>query len=182
MMKKVGKQVREKAFVFLALSLCSVFLMTGCGSNDTSQEQNGEEAEVHSEADDVQALLYENSEAGFRVYETSNWEFKKETGNESVNVTFENDQAKAIITVVSTNKQLEEIKKELKTALKKSTIIEETEHYLAFQSDRKESIRSDIYIDQRENGTSIITFMVPAEDFDANQEKMEELKRHIEWF
>lgn len=129
-----------------------------------------------------QAIVYENPEVGLRVYETLNWAIDKDTTRTQSNVMFANGNLKAIITMIPNSKSFEEIKQELKIGAGKVTVITETDDYLAFQSDRQESIRTDIYISEHGGHIAIITFMTPLNDYESNLGKMESFKSSVELY
>jgi hypothetical protein len=174
---------RIKLTALLSYLICSLFLIAGCSTPNSSdnQEVAGPEGDIE-EIEKEQVIMYEHTDRGIRVYETPNWEFGEQSEGEQINVTFHSEKGKAIITVLTSNKDLDEIKQELMIGVGKSNIIEETDNYFAFQSERKESIRTDVYIDQQGQRVNILTFMTPVDDYEENIEYIKEFKRHIEFY
>ncbi|MCL7748002.1 hypothetical protein [Halalkalibacter alkaliphilus] len=171
--------------VLLFYLICSILLITGCASPNSSDNQEisaGPEEVIEEVIEHEKIVMYENTDRGIRVYETPNWEFGEQSEGDQINVTFYSEKGKAIITVLSSKKDLEEIKQELMIGVGKSNIIEETDNYFAFQSERKESIRSDVYFEQQDQRVNILTFMTPVDDYEENIEYIKEFKQHIEFY
>ncbi len=158
--------IKNTLLFILALILIAV---SGCS-----------QAEQPKDIEQKQEVLYENTEVGLRVYKTQNWVIDEEPITKEFSVTFRNDYSKAIITVTSNEKSFEEIKRELKVGAGKVSVIKETNDYLAFKSERAESIRTDIYIIQRGAHTGIVTFMTPLKDFESNQGNIEAFNKNVE--
>ena len=126
-------------------------------------------------------ILYDNNDAGLRVYQTPDWYLEREVVIEQLNVTFSDGKAKAIITVISSEKSIDEIKQELILGAGEVTVIEESDGYVAFESESTESIRTDVYISQTESSTGIVAFMAPSEDYEEVQESIGAFKDNIEF-
>ncbi|KHF38705.1 hypothetical protein [Halalkalibacter okhensis] len=164
----------------LAYLMCSLLLLGGCASATGSGSQ--EVTDIEEVTEHEQVVMYENSDKGIKVYELPNWEFEEQLEKDQFNVIFQSDKGKAIITVLDSIKDVEDIKNELMIGVGTSTIIEETDHYFAFESERKESIRADIYIEQQGQKVTILTFMTPLDDYEEKIESIEEFKQHIDFY
>lgn len=164
----------------LALIVSSFFIVSGCSQQEESPV-------ILDTAHENHAVVYENPKAGIRVYETPDWVVGTEVV-EPLNVTFHyyptlgNQQLKAIITVISNESTFNEIKQEFLTGAGEVSIIHESDNHLAYKSERKESIRTDIYLQLDGLHTKIITFMMPLEDYEENQEQMEAFINNIEFY
>lgn len=157
----------------LVIILALLFLaLNGCAKEEKPKDMEQQN----------QAVLYENTELGLRVLKTQNWMIDEEPTTKQFNITFKNDYSKAIITVISNEKSFEEIKRELQTGAGEVSVLKETSDYLAFKSEREESIRTDIYISQRGTHTYIVTFMTPLKDYESNQESIEAFYKNVEIF
>ncbi|MDQ0339907.1 hypothetical protein J2S00_002702 [Caldalkalibacillus uzonensis] len=155
-------------------------MVSGCGQTELAQQPlNHPDEGTAGSSTQTQDILYENSEVGIKVYQLPGWEVGKEGEADTFNVTFHRDNLKAIITLVSSDLSLEEIKQTLVTGAGPVEILEETDTYLALQSKRKEPVRTDIYIEQQEEQTVIYTFMTPAEAYAENQPYMESFKQNV---
>lgn len=140
------------------------------------------QAEQPKDMEQKQEVLYENTEVGLRVYKTQNWVIDEEPTTKEFSVTFRDDYSKAIITVISNEKSFEEIKRELKVGAGKVSVLEETSDYLAFKSDRLESIRTDIHISQKGGHIGIVTIMTPLKNYESNQNSIQAFVNNVELF
>ncbi|KUO58990.1 MAG: hypothetical protein APF84_05915 [Gracilibacter sp. BRH_c7a] len=165
--------VKKLSIIMLAITLLAV---NGCSQAEQPENMDKEQT------DNTKIILYENTQVGLRVYETKNWVTNQEPTAEPFSVTFSNEHSKAILSVISNEKSFEEIKRELKVGAGKVIVLEEIGDYLAFQSERLESIRTDIYIEQIGARIGIITFMTPLKDYELSQDSIEAFKKNIELF
>ncbi|MBB5174652.1 hypothetical protein [Texcoconibacillus texcoconensis] len=174
--------MRFKSLLMVLLILTFVGLY-GCSQDDVTKSEHAENETKSSEQElATQEILYENTEWDIKVYETSDWMLDKEVTGESFNVTFEKDLLKAIVTIIPNEKSFDEIKQELQVGAGNVSIEEEKEDFLAFKNERKETIRTDIYLKQEGDYTGIISFMTPESDWEINQEKIETFKGNIDLF
>lgn len=162
--------------MFLRKILIIVFVLSFLVVNGCAQAQQPKDM------DQKNVIQYENKEVGLRFYGTKNWAMEEETPTNQFNVTFVNDYSKAIITVISNEKSFEEIKRELKIGTGKVIILEESNDYLAFKSERLESIRTDIYISQKGGHVGIVTIMTPLKNYEINQKSIIDFRNNIELF
>ncbi|WP_209123999.1 hypothetical protein [Alkalihalobacillus sp. BA299] len=151
--------------------LSGLMIVTGCSSDSTTKS---EQTQAESEE-----ILFENTDVGLKIYESSNWIIEQEVYVQNLNVTFQNDTLKAIVSVIPSEKTMEQIKKELQLGDGLITVLEEKDDYFSFHTNQKESIRSDLYIEQDQGKTLIVTFMSPLEDFESYLEEIEEFKGNI---
>ncbi|MDR5658854.1 hypothetical protein RH915_05070 [Serpentinicella sp. ANB-PHB4] len=159
--------------VFLLTLILILLIASGCSKKHVDTEnQNIQE----------KAVLYENIDLGFRVFESSQWNVGEESTNGSFNVTFENNKLKAIVTILTSEKSVDEIKNDLKTGTRKANIIQDTKDSLIFESERKESIRTEIYIKDNRANKGIITFMTPVKDYENNKDAIDEFRRNLQFF
>lgn len=125
--------------------LIFILLFIGCSSNSNSNEQMINE-ETHKKVNETlheaEKMLYENNHTGIRIEDVEGFTLKQESDK---TVTFTNETVTAIISVLETGRTKEEIQDELLTGLGNVTFIEETDQYIAWKSDRNESIRTDVY-------------------------------------
>lgn len=81
-----------------------------------------------------------------KVIQTPGWtENKDKASNNKGNVLFQNGKLKAVVTVVSNEKSLEEIKNELKKSFRSIEEIEESDHYVSFKTNRKKKVSEPIF-------------------------------------
>ncbi|MFC4410909.1 hypothetical protein ACFOZY_10820 [Chungangia koreensis] len=147
-------------------------LAAGCGKEEAPQadEQKGSQSE--------ETVLYVNPEQGIEITNGEGWT-KKEEISEPFNVRFENEKATVIITMISNKKSVDEIKDELISGAGEVTILEEEDHSVSFQTKRKESIRSDVFIERSDEESRVIIFMTPAGEYENNKAKFDEFKENI---
>ena len=124
-------------------------------------------------------VMYENEKAGIQILESSNWMLDSEVSTEPFNVTFKQDEIRAIVSIIPNIKSLEEIKKELDLTSDYVQIIEETPERLSFRMEQTEHTRSDIYVQQTGEETLVLAFFTPDHDYLANYEKIEEFRKNI---
>jgi hypothetical protein len=162
----------------LVLFLSTLLLLGACG-NESSQSN----LEKNSEPNQKEETKYLYESQSFKVIELPGWtESKDESTDDKANVMFQNGKLKAVVTVVSNEKSLEQIKNELKTALGSAEEIEDSDHYMSFKSNRKESIRTDIYLNRSDEQTGILIFMTPLQNFETSKAKIEEFKNNVQYF
>ncbi len=144
--------------------------------------QNDGNAQVNTEKEQKDKnYLYESETV--KVTETSGWQHRDRSskyGEE--NILFQNGNVKAILTLVSSEKSLDEIKSELKSSFGNSEAIEENENYLSLKSKRKESVQTDIYLNSGDEQTGILIFMAPFEEYETNQAVIEEFKKNVQFY
>ncbi|UTW68631.1 hypothetical protein KHA80_13990 [Anaerobacillus sp. HL2] len=85
----------------------------------------------------------------------------------------------AIVTMIPKETTTDEIKTELKKGAGKVTIIEETENFLSWKSDRKESIRTEVFIEENEASKFVLTFLTPLGTYEEMKKDIEALKTNI---
>ena len=163
--------------LFVLISL--VLALSGCGKGESASNS---EPIIDPAVEEVtqRLLLLEDEDASVRVYETPGWQLEQEAETEQFQATFQHEKLKAIMTTVSNEMPLAEIKRDVKVGAGKVTIIEEKDDYLAFQSDRKESIRSDVFIEKGQADTLVMIFMTPVELYEGNKEHIEALRNNTE--
>ncbi|WP_332698272.1 hypothetical protein [Halalkalibacter lacteus] len=150
------------------LMLCIAFVLfavSGCDSSQARAEK---------------AVFYENVDAGMKIYESSNWILDSEVSSEPFNATFKQGNVRVIVSIIPSVKSLDQIKKELNLDRGYVRLIGETADSISFQLNEKESIRSDIYLEYKNDETLLLTFFTPLEGYEVNQEIMEEFKNQIE--
>lgn len=144
--------MKSKRF-FFSIFILSVALMTACSSEQAATIEENAPTNTASEStpSDTKQVIYSNIDTGLVVYQTDGWTLEKETETDKgLNITFGNEKVKGILTIISTDKSFDDIKNELKIGAGKVEIIDESDEYLAFKSLRKESMRTDIYINRLE--------------------------------
>lgn len=163
-----------KKRVTALLLVCSLFFMGACQNESTSDNQVNAKESTQEE----QKYLFESETV--KVIETNGWK-ENETQSVEGNLVFENDHVKAIISEVSNEKSLEEIKAELIASLGSVEPIDDSDQHFSVKSLRKESIRTDVYLNRGEEYTGIIIFMTRNDDYDQNKSAIEKFKSHVEF-
>ncbi|WP_078430052.1 hypothetical protein [Alkalihalobacterium alkalinitrilicum] len=164
--------IKRKKTLFCLLA--GIMILTGCSSaSSTISEQTDEKSEQ---------LLFENIDVGIKIYETSDWTLEQEVYTENLNATFQYETLKAIVSIVPSEKTMEQIKQELQLNDGLITVLNETDTYYSIQTNQKESIRSDLFIEHDHGKTLILTFMSPSEDFESYYEEMEQFKENIKLY
>ncbi|MCD8500736.1 MAG: hypothetical protein LRY71_02450 [Bacillaceae bacterium] len=118
---------------------------------------------------EAEKMLYENDHTGIRIGDVEGFILKQE-GDKTV--TFTNETVTAIISVLETGRTKEEIKDELLKGIGNVTFIEETDKYIAWKSDRNESIRTDVYLKENKQYSVLVVFMTPMKDYQQNSNKI----------
>ncbi|MFD1037826.1 hypothetical protein ACFQ3N_05305 [Virgibacillus byunsanensis] len=155
------------------------FLLVAC-QNDGNEGTEPNDKINNEQKQEVQNYLYESKTV--KVIQTPGWQLQDNSSKDKDNIMFQNENVKAILTSVSHEKSLDEIKSELKASFGNSDAIEEDEQYLSLKSNRKESIRTDIYLNSGEEQTGILIFMTPHEGYEINQELIKEFKQSVQFF
>jgi len=149
-----------------------VILIAGCGNEKApeAQEKKGDQPD--------ESVLYINPEQGLEITNSEGWT-KKEEISDPFNVRFENEKSTVIISEISIKKSVDEIKDELISSAGKVTLLNEDDNSVSFQTDRKESIRSDVFVEQSDEENRVIIFMSPAAEYEKNKVKFDEFKENI---
>ncbi|WP_216830960.1 hypothetical protein [Alkalihalobacterium elongatum] len=151
--------------------LAGLLVVTGCSSaSSTTPEQVQEESEQ---------IFFENMDAGIKIYEAPNWTLEQEVFSKNLNATFKYETLKAIVSVIPSEKTMEQIKTELQLGDGLITVLDENDNFFSFHTNQKESIRSDLFLDHDYGKTLIVTFMSPSEDFSSYRGEIEQFKENI---
>jgi hypothetical protein len=113
--------------------------------------------------------LYENEEIGIYVEDLPNWELQEIKDERGLNVIFTSKQVTAIITAISNNRSLEEMKEELMQGAGDVEWITEEENHFAYRSLQTESIRTDVYFKQLKDYYILYTFITPEKDYEQSK-------------
>ncbi|MDE5415720.1 hypothetical protein [Alkalihalobacterium chitinilyticum] len=151
--------------------LAGAMLAAGCSSVSSTP---ADEAQVESKT-----IFYENMDAGLKIYESNQWTLEQEVFTRNLNATFQYETVKAIVSVLPSEKSMDQIKQELQLGDGLITILEESDHFFSFHTNQKEGIRSDLFLDHDQGKTLIVTFMSPMDDFERYQEDMNQFKKNI---
>ncbi len=150
--------------------LIIILLFTGCSSKSNEQMINEDTHKKSNETlQEAEKMLYENDHTGIRIGDVEGFILKQE-GDKTV--TFTNETVTAIISVLETGRTKEEIKDELLKGIGNVTFIEETDKYIAWKSDRNESIRTDVYLKENKQYSVLVVFMTPMKDYQQNSNKI----------
>ena len=147
-----------------------VVLLAGCGDGDSPKAQE------KTDGQQQQSALYKSDQ--LEITNGEGWT-KKEEIEEPFNIRFENDNATVIISEISNKKSVDEIKDELIQSAGEVTILNEGEDFVSFQTNRKESIRSDVAIERTNSESRVIIFMTPTAEYENNKEKFDTFKENI---
>lgn len=171
-------EVRKMRSKVILVLFSTLLLLGACG---TDKSQSNLEKNTEPYQTEELNFLYENQL--FIVADTPGWTVHQDKSpNDKANVMFQNGKLRAIVTVVSNEKSLEEIKNELKASFRNVEEIEETNNYLSFKSKREESIRTEIYLNSGDGQTGILIFMTPLNDYETNQSKIIKFKNNVQYF
>lgn len=152
--------------IFIIISLIA---LVGC--NKAAEGETDDKA--------VGAVLYDNPDQGVRVLETKGWVIEKET---ATSAEFKNEKIIAIISVIPKGETVAEIKQQLVSAAGKITVTNEGPNIISWESERNESIHTDVYIEEKENQNVITTFLTPTNEYENNRAKIEEFHGNIELY
>lgn len=157
----------SRTIVGIALSI--IFLsLVGCskGSEDISQPIQGSN----------EGFFYYNQELGIQIAEAADWVLEKETSN---SVKFTSEKSIGLLSVVSKEKSVAEIKKELLGGAGDVMVIGEGLNFIAWKSERQESIRTEVWVEEKGDRYVIITLMTPEKHYEEKKEKLETFRHNI---
>ncbi|RXJ01773.1 hypothetical protein DS745_09865 [Anaerobacillus alkaliphilus] len=120
---------------------------------------------------------YDNSELGISIEAETGWVLEKET---SQTVKFTRDNIIGLISVIPKEKTVSEIKKELLSGAGEVTVVGEGLNFIAWKTELEESIRTQIWIEEKSDRQIIVTMMTPDEMFEGNRETIEDFREMIE--
>lgn len=161
-----------KIKIFMACLLAGAMLATGCSSVSSTTSDGEAQAESKS-------IIYENIDAGLKIYESNQWTLEQEVFTRNLNATFQYETVKAIVSLIPSEKSMDQIKQELQLGNGLITILEENDYFFSFHTNQKEGIRSDLFLVHDQGKTLIVTFMSPMDDFERYQEDMNQFKNNI---
>lgn len=168
----------------MVLLLLFAFILTGCGTqsetNDSNGTNNENTSQNQSQGKEQVEYLYENEEVGLKVAQTTGWNLKTEK-TEPFNIVFENGQAQSIISVIESDKSFEDLKSEFLAGAGKVSVVANEENYLSYQSNRKESMETNIYLDKKGNETIIISFVYPTNKSETLADAKSNLRSNINY-
>ncbi len=160
---------KKAVHIFIILSFIALI---GCSSDDVTEAKKDNGTSSTS-------VLYENPDQGVRVYKTDGWVIEKET---ATSVKFKNEKMVAIISVVPKQETIAEMKQELLAAAGKVTVTDEGPNYISWKSDRKESIHTNVFLEETKDRHVITTILMPHNVYESNREKMEAFRWNIELY
>ncbi|SFC39098.1 hypothetical protein SAMN04488102_10624 [Alkalibacterium subtropicum] len=167
----------KKRFIPVIFSAVTIAL-AGC-SNETLADTTGEEQSVQTAAQEESDSLYRNDDWGLDISPNMDWELESEKESENLHIVLKHNKLKAILSTVSSSQSFEDIKKELIKGSGDVSVLTDSEDYLSYQSKLKKAIRTDVYFKEHSDERNILMiFMSSAENYDANQEKVESLLDH----
>ncbi len=163
--------MKRRVMIVILLSI----VLVGCQHDDLTNQavkQTTRDGDiVQKESIDLNEadVFYYNKEKGLIITENAGFTFVKE---EQTTITFEKDRLKVILSVLSNEDSLSDIKTALKQSAGNITVLDETETFLSFQTVRNEPMRFDIYLTETTAHTYLTTFIAKAEYFDQQQPDM----------
>ncbi|RPF53248.1 hypothetical protein [Aquisalibacillus elongatus] len=152
--------------------VAGLLVLSGCGADAEEKDQQEDQAK-----EETKDTLYE--EGGLVVSNVSGWSIGKEK-KEPLTVNFNHQDLKAIATVVETEKDFNQIKDELLAGAGDVEVIEEQEESFSYQTKNKESIRTDVYLEQDEEQTLILSFLSKTNVYEDVKETIEEFQSAVE--
>ncbi|ENH98403.1 hypothetical protein J416_00409 [Gracilibacillus halophilus YIM-C55.5] len=156
----------------IGIILCTIFLVA-CGQNEQSNQ--GDESPTN---DASSQILYENEI--FQIDAVEGWQLDEPSQKTDGNVVFTYGKTQAIVTTVSSDESMDELKSKAVGSFSNHVeVIEEKEQYLAVQTNRKENIIGDIYFHQGSNRHLIVIFMTPEKVHEQNQKMIETFHQSI---
>lgn len=147
--------------------LMTVVIMIGCSDDEVREGQEEKDVDISlSEKEQVnsETAMYENETFGVAVYEQEGWSLSKEE-NDPTNVVFEHEDVTSILTLLTTKKSVQDLKDELLSGANNVTVVEDEEQFLAYETDRQESVRSDVYFSISNGNTIVLTFVTAADEY-----------------
>jgi len=153
------------------LIILSCLYLIGCQNQETTGEQIDatEDTEIKLKQtieENENNVFYFNSDKGITLTESQGFQVIDE---ETTTVTFEKDRLKVIVSVLTKEDSLSEIKTALKQSAGDIHLLDESETFVSFETVRNEPMRFDIYLTETEAATYVKTFIIKAEYFDQQQ-------------
>lgn len=153
------------------LIILSCLYLIGCQNQATKSEQvDATEDKALTLKQTIEEseknVFYFNSDKGITLTENHGFQVVDE---ETTTVTFEKDRLKVIVSVLTKEDSLSEIKTALKQSAGDINVLDETETFLSFETVRNEPMRFDIYLTETEEATYVKTFIVKSEYFEQQQ-------------
>ncbi len=120
--------------------------------------------------------FYDNAELGISIEAEADWVIEKET---SQTVKFTRDDLIALVSVIPKEKTVSEIKKELLAGAGEVTVVGEGLNFIAWKTERKESIRTQVWIEEKSDRQIVVTMMTPNDSYEGNRELMDDFRETI---
>lgn len=163
-------KIRRYQWVFLF-----VFSITACSPKESElAEDIPIVEETHVTIEEEKPITITNQEMELTTLEVEGWEKVTEVVvDQNIYTTFSSRNMKAVVTEVYSEKSFKEIQAELIQGAGDTQLILEANDHVAIRSNRKASIRTDIYyLGQTENRTYVIIFLTPLNEFENNKSIM----------
>ncbi|WP_096200661.1 hypothetical protein [Bacillus sp. FJAT-45350] len=162
----------NKGFVLIGAAF-TLLLSTGCAKDVVHSSYEVEEKKPVVQLVEVETMsLYE------KLNEMQGWSIEKEISANppTISIIHEKQNVKGVFSVIETDKAIISIQEELLRSAGNVIVIEQTKNHLAYQTDRKDSVRTDIFTEQVDGKTTIFTLITPLHEYEQNQGIIMEFK------
>ncbi|WP_163539820.1 hypothetical protein [Gracilibacillus sp. YIM 98692] len=141
-------------------------------------QDEGADAEQADQQEQEETPLYEHEI--YQIGAMDGWEFDSDaTVDYEQNVIFTHNKTNAIVSTVSTSNWKEKVVASFSSQVE---VVNEEEHYMQVQTNRKENIYGDIYFHEGSDKNVIIIFMTPENLVEENQESIQTFNENITIF
>ncbi|MDQ0159645.1 hypothetical protein [Alkalibacillus salilacus] len=168
--------------VFLVFIVFIIVLLTGCSNNENSaqsqesvgDDKSGEQASTSDE------LLYDHEDMGLSVGYEKGWEMIEES-KDPVNVTFQHDHILSVLTVLSGNKEVQTLKDELLQGANKASVVDESDRFIAYETDREESMRTEVYFMDDKEKTVMLSFVTAKDKYESVEKDITSFRSQLNY-
>lgn len=163
--------------LYLGLLTVVLFILSACGDVEAGKKETAKSNSAEQSAEEK--ISYENEEYHISVHNAEDWKVDEIENEDKLIVNFQKDNMEAIITVVTTDKKLPEIKNEFLLGAGDSEIIKDKEGQLSYRSKLENSMRTDIFLEKHEKFTYVFTFITPDRDYEKLKGSIDALMKNI---
>ncbi|MFZ3577002.1 hypothetical protein [Virgibacillus sp. DJP39] len=169
-----------EGYIWLALLLITLLaFLSACGDAEAVKKEDQGSTKSVNQSEQKQDI-YQNEAFNLKVQHSDGWKLENEVSGDKLIVSFKNNNnVKAIVTSVATEKNFSEIKDELKTGVGNIEIIEDNQKQLSFKSNLENSIRTDIYLEKQDEYTFVYTFMTPNKGYQQVKQYIDGFRKNI---
>ncbi|WP_411953885.1 hypothetical protein ACKXGF_11650 [Alkalibacillus sp. S2W] len=152
---------------FLVFIVFIIILLSGCSDDDNSAQSEesvgGDKSEEQTSTSEE--LLYDHKDTGVSVGYEEGWEMIEES-KDPVNVTFQHDHILSVLTVLDDKQKVQSLKDELLQGANKASVVDESDRFIAYETNREESMRTEVYFMNDKEKTVMLSFVTAKDRYD----------------